>query len=59
MRQSNNLNNDLDTYIGVMTNIEELADEELGRKLDSVLSIKSLPFPAGEKERNTCLLACP
>jgi hypothetical protein len=35
-----------------MTNIEELADEELGRKIDSVQNIKSLPFPLGEKEGN-------
>ena len=34
-----------------MTDIEELADEELGRKINSIRSIKSLPFPAGEKER--------
>lgn len=50
-RRSNELNHDLDTYIGVMTDIEELADEELGRKINSIRSIKSLPFPAGEKER--------
>ena len=30
------LNNDLDTYIGVMTNVEQLADKELGKKIDSV-----------------------
>ncbi len=49
-RQSNELNHDLDTYIGVMTGIEELAEEELGRKINSIRSIKSLPFPVGEKE---------
>ena len=48
-RHSCDLNNDLDTYIGVMTNVEQLADEELGRKIDSIRSIKSLPFPVGEK----------
>ena len=52
MRHSCDLNNDLDTYIGVMSNVEQLADEELGRKIDSVRSIKSLPFLVGEKERN-------
>jgi hypothetical protein len=51
-RHSCDLNNDLDTYIRVMTNVEQLADEELGRKIDSVRSIKSLPFPVGEKECN-------
>ena len=50
-RHSCDLNNDLDTYIGVMTNVEQLADEELGRKIDSIQSIKSLPFPTGEKAR--------
>ncbi len=35
-RHSCDLNNNLDTYIGVMTNVEQLADEELGRKIDSV-----------------------
>jgi hypothetical protein len=44
------LNNDLDTYIGVMTNVEGLANEELGRRVDSIQSIKSLSFPVGEKE---------
>ena len=38
-RHSGDLNNDLDTYIGVMMNVEQLADEELGRKIDSVRSI--------------------
>jgi hypothetical protein len=33
-----------------MTDIEELAAEELGRKINSIKSIKSLPIPAGEKE---------
>ena len=51
-RHSCDLNNDLDTYIGVMTNVEQLADEELGRKIVSVQSIKSLPFPVGEKAHN-------
>jgi hypothetical protein len=51
-RHSCDLKNDLDTYNGVMTNVEQLADEELGRKIDSVRSIKSLPFLVGEKERN-------
>ncbi len=51
-RHSYDLNNDLDTYIGVMTNVEQHLDEELGRKIDSVRSIKSLPFPLGEKECN-------
>ena len=51
-RHSCDLNNDLDTYIGVMTNVEQLADEELGRKIDFVRSIKLLPFPVGEKEHN-------
>ena len=35
-RHSCDLNNDLDTYIGVMTNVEQLADKELGRKIDSL-----------------------
>jgi len=35
-RHSCDLNNYLDTYIGVMTNVEQLADEELGRKIDSI-----------------------
>ena len=51
-RHSCDLNNNLDTYIGVMTNVEQLADEELGRKIDSIRSIKSLPFPVGEKAHN-------
>ena len=33
-----------------MTNIEELADKELGKKINSIRGIKSLSFPAGEKE---------
>ena len=33
-----------------MTDNEELADNELGRKINSIRSIKSLPFPAEEKE---------
>ena len=51
-RHSCDLNNDLDTYIGVMTNVEQLSDEELGRKIDSIRSIKSLPFSVGEKAHN-------
>jgi len=51
-RHSYDLSNDLATYIGVMTNVEQLSDEELGRKIDSVRSIKSLPFPVGEKAHN-------
>ena len=42
---------DLDTYIGVMTEIEEHAGDELGRKISTMQSIKSLPFAVGEKER--------
>jgi hypothetical protein len=49
-RQNNKLNNDLNTYIGVMTNIEQLVDKELGQKIDSLQSIKFLPFPVEEKE---------
>jgi hypothetical protein len=51
-RQTIKQNHDLDTYISVMTNIKQLVDEELGQKIDSVRSIKSIPFPVGEKERN-------
>jgi hypothetical protein len=36
MRPSNELNNDLDTFIGIMTSVEQLADEELGRKIESI-----------------------
>jgi len=58
-RHSCDLNNDLDTYIGVMTNVEQLADEELGRKIDSIRSSKSLPFPVGEKgQRLFCIQRC-
>jgi hypothetical protein len=34
-----------------MTDIEERAGNELGRKISTMRSIKSLPFPVGEKER--------
>ena len=33
-----------------MSSVEELANEELGRRVDSIQSIKSLSFPVGEKE---------
>ncbi len=50
-RQTNEQNNNLNTYIGVMTNIKQLADKELGQKIDSIQSIKSIPFSVEEKER--------
>ena len=50
-RQINKLNHDYDIYISVMTSIEKLTNKELGRKINSIKSIKSLPFPSGEKER--------
>ena len=48
-RHSCNLNNDLNTYIGVMTNVEQLADKELGRKMAAMTqwraNKKNLPQP--------------
>jgi hypothetical protein len=48
-RHSCDLNNDLDTYIGVMTNVDQLADKELGRKMAAMTqwraNKKNLPQP--------------